>query len=548
MNSGKGFSTNYQLYKLLRLEDDTIFFVPQKEARPKSYSETSGKNRRTYLEVGVDYNRTFGDHTVTALALYNQRKQYPGGTYGIPYAYQGLVGRVTYDYKMRYLAEFNIGYNGSENFAQGKRFGWFPAYSLGWIVSEESFFPKNDVVSYIKIRGSYGEVGNDQIGGQRFMYLPDVYVFPTENRSHNYYWLGTVGSDYQRYGIAAEGTLGNPDLTWERAKKSNIGVDMVLIGNRIRLTADYFHENRANILVTPATTPQIVGSDLSVQNWGKMKNSGYEAEIAYNGKTGKLNYWVKGNFTYAHNEILFQDEVAWNHPYQYRTGQSYGQYFGLIVDGFYNTWEEVNDANRPYVVEQNNKLMPGDYMFRDVNGDGVIDSDDVVPVGYSDFPEIMYGISFGADWKGFDLSVLFQGAARVSRIDPSMPYLVDIAVSTYIPEYSWTYEKYLNGETVKLPHLSTSSISQSYNYQNSTYVVQNAKYLRLKNVELGYRFQNKLLQHIHISSCRVFVNANNLLTWSGLFPGTDPESLSGDNNSKPYPLVRTFNLGINVQF
>ena len=549
MNNIKVYWANPQIYKRLTLDDGTVRYIPQREERPFSFSESSGKNRKTYLEVGINYDKTFGAHTVTGLILYNQDKLFdPGLLYGIPHGQQGVVGRVTYDYKMRYMAEFNVGYNGTENFAPGKRFGWFPAYSLGWIVTEEPFFPKNDFVSYIKIRGAYGEVGNDQIGGSRFMYLPDVYEFPP---SGNFYsggfYFGTPGSTYQVYSAAYEGALGNPDLTWERAKKTNVGIDLVLLGNRIRLTADYFYENRNNILVTLASTPAVVGADLPIQNWGKMKNSGYEAEITYNDKTGKFNYWVKGNYTYAHNEILFQDEVPRNHPYLYRTGQSFGQPFGYIVEGFYNTWEEVNDANRPVSSEQNNKIMPGDFRYADINGDGVINQDDYVPVGYPNFPEIIFGMSFGADWKGFDFSILFQGAAHVSRLHSSniiRPFNANLSTATFIPKYSWTYEKYLNGETVKLPHLSTGSVAQGHDYQSSTFMVQDAKYLRFKNVEIGYRFQNDLLKRIKISSCRIYINGNNLLTWSGMFPGFDPEQLAGAT----YPLTRTFNLGINIQF
>ena len=546
MSNNKTYSANPQFYNILLLEDGTIAYIPQREERPLSFSESSGKNRKTYIEAGLNYERTFGAHGVTGLLLYNQDKQFnPGLLYSIPHGQQGIVGRVTYNYKMRYMAEFNVGYNGTENFAVGKRFGWFPAYSLGWIVTEEPFFPKNDFISYLKIRGAYGEVGNDQIGGRRFMYLPGVYQFSGDS-----YYLGTPGSTWQSYSTAWEGALGNPDLTWERAKKTNVGIDLVLISNKIKLTADYFYEYRDNILVTPGTTPNIVAITLPVQNWGEMKNSGYEAELTYSDKISQFNYWLKGTYTFAHNEILFQDEVPRQYSYLYRTGQSYGQPFGYIAEGFYNTWEEVNDASRPVSSHQNNKLMPGDIRYKDINGDRIINQDDQVPIGYPNFPEIIYGLSFGFDYKGFDFSCLFQGATRVSR-DVSgaiIGFSADIGTLAFIPDYSWTYEKYLNGENIQLPHLSSGG-HQVHNYQSSTFMMQDASYLRLKNAEIGYRFKNDFLKRFTISSCRIYVNGNNLWTWSGMFPGFDPEQLASAGGSfQYYPLTRTFNLGINLQF
>lgn len=546
MNNRKIYNISTQTYRPIELPDGGIFYSPQKSERPVQFWENSDKNRKTYFEIGVNYDNQFGDHGITGLLLYNQSKLYdPHLAYVIPNGYQGLVGRLTYDYKMRYLAEFNVGYNGTENFAPGKRFGFFPAFSLGWVISEENFYPQNEFVSYIKLRGTYGEVGNDKIGGNRFLYLPSVYEF------YDSYNLGVPGSTFQSYGASFEGLMGNPDLTWEKSKKMNIGVDLSLLNNKVRLVFDYFNENRDNILATPQTTPDIVGTNLPPQNWGKMKNSGYETEINFIDKIANVNYWIQGSFTFARNKILFQDEVKReNAPYQQRTGQSKGQMFGYIAEGFYNTWEEVNDINRPVSTHQNNRIMPGDLKFKDINGDGKIDVLDQVPVGYPDFPEIIYGVSFGADYNGFDFSVLFQGAERVSRMNHATtirPYENDLMALSYIPKWSWTQEKYERGETIKLPHL-TAQQQQSHNYQASTFMIQNARYLRLKNAEIGYRFKAKLLERINISSCRIYLNGNNLVTWDGLFPGDDPEQFALSGDSGYYPLTRTFNLGVNLQF
>lgn len=247
-------------YKLIGDKNNPIF-IPQGQDGNFETNEIFGKNRKVYIEAGFDYARTFGKHSVGGLILYNQSKYYdPGLAYLIPNAYQGIVGRITYDYASRYLAEFNMGYNGTENFRAGKRFGFFPAFSLGWVLSEENFFPKNNAVSFIKIRGSYGEVGNDKIGGERFLYRPTAYVFNSASGNNNdncAYWFGTVGQNYTLYTTSSEGKIGNPDLTWERAKKMNIGIDLSLWNDRIKLTADYFQEKRDDILANRVLYPTL---------------------------------------------------------------------------------------------------------------------------------------------------------------------------------------------------------------------------------------------------------------------------------------------------
>jgi TonB-linked SusC/RagA family outer membrane protein len=546
MQNDKRYGKAAQTYKPIETNDGNILYAPQKEEQPYGFSEANAKTRRIYLEFALNYDKQIQGHSLTAMLLYNQSKLYdPTLAYAIPNGVQGLVGRVTYDYKKRYLAEFNAGYNGTENFAEGKRFGFFPAYSLGWVASEESFFPENEAISFLRIRGSYGEVGNDKVGGTRFLYNPSSYVY-----ANNVYNFGKPGSTFQSYQGSSEGVVGNPLLTWERAKKSNIGADIHFWDSKIRFTGDYFYEIRNNILATPQTTPEITGVTFPAQNLGEMKNYGFELELAYENNIRAFNYWIESNFTYATNRILFQDEVNRVYPYTYRTGQRYGQYFGYIAEGFYNTWEEVNDANRPVSIENSNKIMPGDIKFKDINGDGIINADDMVPIGYSDFPEIIYGISFGGAFKGVDFSVLFQGATNVSRytyITSVRPFENDQMAQSYISDMSWTYEKYLNGATIDLPHLSAQQV-QRHNYQSSTFMVQDASYLRLKNVEIGYTFKRAVLKKIRASSLRLYVNGNNLLTWHGLYPGEDPEQVSRGGDWAPYPNTRVVNFGFNIKF
>lgn len=545
---------NMVTYKLIGDKNNPIF-IPQGQDGNFETNEIFGKNRKVYIEAGFDYARTFGKHSVGGLILYNQSKYYdPGLAYLIPNAYQGIVGRITYDYANRYLAEFNMGYNGTENFRAGKRFGFFPAFSLGWVLSEENFFPKNDAVSFIKIRGSYGEVGNDKIGGERFLYRPTAYVFNSASGNNNdncAYWFGTVGQNYTLYTTSSEGKIGNPDLTWERAKKMNIGIDLSLWNDRIKLTADYFQEKRDDILANRGTIPDIVGANLPAYNMGKMENKGFDGEITFRDHIGPFNYWLRGIFTFARNEIKFMDESNKLYAYQKRTGHRLNQYFGYIAEGFYNTWEEVNDINRPESMYNNNKIQPGDVKYKDVNGDGIINTYDQVPIGYSDFPEISYGISLGGDIKGFDFSILFQGSSHVSfraSKKSNRGFQEDGSAVDYLKDYSWTPERYANGDEIKFPHLSANA-SQEHNYQASSLWIRDASYLRLKNVEIGYTFSGKILKKIGLDSARIYVNGTNLVTWCDLFPGEDPEIPTyNDGNYEPYPIVKTVNMGLNVNF
>lgn len=559
MNNLKRYSRAMQTYQATKLEDDSIIYTPQRTISPFSFWESSGKSRDNNLEVGLSYDKTIDTHNFGGLILYHQKKLHdPNLAYVIPNGYQDLVGRLTYNYKMRYMAEINVGYTGTENFAVGKRFGLFPAYSLSWVPSEESFYPDNCFISYIKIRGSYGEVGKDNIGGNRFLYIPSSYIYSSGQVAYGSpyrgggAYFGEYGSTFQNYQASYESTLGNPDLTWERAKKTNIGIDLVMLKEKVRLTLDYFDERRDNILTTPQTTPAIVGITLPVVNWGKVKNSGHESNIKYTDNINNFNYWIDANYSYAHNVILFQDEVQREYPHMMRTGHSIDQPFGYIAEGYYNTWEEVNLPNRPAMQSQNSYVMPGDVRYKDINGDGIIDQNDQVPIGYPTFPEVTYGLSFGGSFKGFDFSVLFQGATNYSRWYVASnshirPYDNGLSTLAFIPDYSWTQEKYENKEKIKLPRL-TADMTQFNNYASSTFLLADASYLRLKNAEIGYTFCSKFLRRIGISNCRIYINGNNLFTWSGLFPGIDPEQGLIGGDMSYYPMTRTFNTGINVQF
>ena len=284
-----------------------IILVPQNEAGTWGGGFEYDKNRKVYFETGIHFDRTFGKHQTTALLLYNQSKYYaPNLAYHVPNAYQGIVGRVTYGYANRYLAEFNMGYNGTENFAAGRRFGFFPAVSAGWVVSEEPFFPKNNWVVYMKLRATYGEVGNDKIGGDRFLYLPSVYG-ETSGKLTGYNFGSSANPVYSQ--MIEEKRLGNPLLTWEKARKLNLGVDMNFLKNHLTVSFDYFKERRNNILSNRNSAPMLIGASLPAYNMGEMENAGFELDVNYRNNIRDFNYWGRFNYSFARNKILFQDEV-----------------------------------------------------------------------------------------------------------------------------------------------------------------------------------------------------------------------------------------------
>lgn len=302
-------------YLAVKLPDGSVNYVPSTTEAQFNFSQAGTYNRRITAEIGIDYKRSFGKNNVTGLLLYNQQKTFdPALAFLIPKGYQSFVGRATYDYDGRYLAEVNVGYNGTENFAPGKRFGFFPAYSLGWVASQESFFPKNAFVTLLKIRGSYGEVGNDNIGGTRFLFRPTSY-----STANNMYYFGNVGSTYAGFQGIREGATGNPDVTWERAVKQNIGLEMAFWKDKIKFTGDVFSEKRSDILATPQTISSITGISQPASNLGKMENKGFEFDITYIDNVGELGYRVSANYSFARNKVLFRDEVPNRYAYQNRT-------------------------------------------------------------------------------------------------------------------------------------------------------------------------------------------------------------------------------------
>jgi TonB-linked SusC/RagA family outer membrane protein len=510
------------------------------------YSESSSKSRDWYLETALSYDRSFGAHHVAGLLLYNESKNpYPGGTYpDIPTGYVGLSGRATYEYSSKYLLEINLGYNGSENFAPGNRFGFFPAGSVGWVLTEENFL-KNKVafLDFVKLRVSYGVVGNDLQGSNRFLYLPDTYSLNTGYGANPPggifgYSFGTSTDVLQKY--ATEGKIGNTGVTWEKARKQNYGIDIRLFKG-LSITVDYFYEYRDNILTTRNTVPALFAMSLPAVNLGKVENHGYEAEMRWRSKFGNFNYNIGANVSYAKNKIIYMDEVPKHDPYLIQTGKSVGAQFGYVFDGFYTQEDIAHISDFP---NPNFTVKPGDCRFKDLNGDNVINSYDQQVIGYPDYPEYNFALSGGIQYKGFDFNFLFNGVTNCSRgLNSGFRFNFGVTYERgllqYMADNDWTPE---TAATATWPRMSLTSMT--YNSSTSSVYLKDASYLRLKNLEIGYTLKNSTLRSWGISSMRIFANGFDLLTFSKL-KLIDPEQRA---DQAQYPLLQIINIGINLNF
>lgn len=511
--------------------------------------------RKTYFDAGIDYSRTFGGHTVTGLLLGKAQKySIPSGSENTPSGIMGLLGRVTYNFKERYLAEFNLGYNGTEQFIEGKRFGYFPAYSAGWVLSNEPFFPENKWLTFFKIRGSYGEVGNDKIGDRRYLYLPSTF----NTGQAGYYWGNSDGSSVNPYySGSVEGTIGNPSVTWEKAKKMNLGVELKFFENKLSFTGDYFKDKRDNILTSIQTIPYTYGVDAGAvppANVGKVTNHGYEMVLGWNDRSGSFGYYLTGNLNYARNKIDFMAESQKAYPWMMQTGYSIGQYKGLVTDGFFDTQEELN--NRPYNTYNANKTALGDVKYKDINGDGLIDSKDVVPVGYSNVPQYTFNLKAGFSYKNFDVSVLVNGSAKgsfnLANYQFNTPFFQTAGnVMQWQYDGRWTAEKAAKGETITAPRATMNGgAGSNTNFLASNLWIISNDFMRLKNVEVGYSLPRlSLLKKANISSVRIYANGNNLLTWNSklIKKGVDPESTDSGGYGV-YPITQVFVFGLNIRF
>lgn len=489
----------------------------------------------TNLEGALNYANQFGLHNLTVLGLYNQNTRVYVNGNGVPdptrkISYLGWVGRATYNYASRYLLELNLGYTGSNQFNNKSRFGFFPAASAGWVLSEESFVKKHvKFLDYFKIRGSYGIVGNDNVGLDLTTYAYLSTYVPAGS-----YQFGESNTNYS--GLA-EGKLGNDKLTWEKERKANIGFDMQLFKSKVNITFDYFDNYRYDIITTRTTVGDLVGITLPEVNMGKVSNKGMELEIGYNNKIGELGYFVKGNIAIAKNKVLERDEEHKKYPWLQATGQSVKQPFGWTWIGFY---ESLDDIKNSAVTTFNPQV--GDLKYADLNGDGIINDDDKGPIGFPEVPNTTFGLSLGLNYKGFDFSVLFQGAANNS-VRPSDELIYDnIGNFQELHLGRWTEE---NAANATYPKLHLASGGANNRPTTSTFWLRSGNYLRLKNFEIGYQLTPSILKRIGVGSLRVYANGSNLFTWDKL-KILDPESPSGRGEN--YPQQKIYSLGLNLNF
>ena len=542
----RGFSRSFARYSAEKIDvngdgiPDPILRQSGEDGVLNDPSESFTRSKRVYLEAAMEYNNTFGKHALSGLLLYTQRKQfYHALSYpGIPLGYQDFVTRFTYNYDQKYLLEFNMGRNGSENFPVKSRFGWFPAVSGGWVVTNEPFVKNligSDALSYFKLRASYGVVGNDRMGTSRFLYFPSEYLSGG----------GAIfGEDPVSRAGYYEGKIGNPNVTWEKSLKQNYAAEFRFIKNKLTLNLDYFIEARSNILTGRRTVPTHVAAVLQDSyNIGSVENGGYEIELGWNDKIGKSNYWLRGNYSFARNKILFMDE-AYNtqYPLLNQTGQRVGEVFGYTFMGFFNSQEDISKWPRQFNMNQ----RPGDVKYADVTGDGIVDVNDRSPIMNPSFPEINYGFSGGFTIKKFDFSFLFQGAANMSMslgFNALLPFSAYGSAMDFIRD-RWYAGSPDNNATAKIPRL-TLNYADLTNYYNSSLWVRDASYLRLRNVQIAYNLNGDFLRKIGANSMRVFVSGQNLLTWDTL-KFIDPENVA--TGSMTYPQLKVFNFGVNLQF
>ena len=500
-------------------------------------------NNSTYLEFSLGYNRTFAKkHAVDALFLYNQRS-YDWGDIQAKRS-QGIAGRLSYTFDRRYVGEFNFGYNGSENFAKGQRFGFFPSIALGWIVSEEKFMHKwSNWLTLLKLKGSIGKVGNDDIGGRRFAYITTI------NTGASGYNFGYSGDTY--FSGYSEGEVGVSNLTWETSTKSNVGIELGL-WNEFNLQVDYFHEHRTNIFMQRSTIPTQTGFLSNPwANYGIVDNNGVDGTVTWNHKFGK-NWRValRGNFTYAKNTIKEYDEAeSVKGTYRSITGRSIGTLWGYQAERLYTDDDFENGKLKPGIPTPNlgTTVRPGDIKYRDMNDDGVIDAQDQGYIGGTSTPRIVYGFGGNFEYKNFDMSFFFQGTGQSYRIIGGSDYFIPGSgqgvLGNVYANYTdcWTEDN--PSQDVFWPRLSETV--NSNNKVASTWWKKDMSFLRLKSIEIGYTLPKSITKAICANNIRFFVSGNNLF-YISKFKLWDPELDTSDGLK--YPSMRSFLLGFELKF
>jgi len=503
------------------------------------YDGFKAYGRKLYYELALNYNRRFGDHDVSALFVFNRKmnESTNQSVMNFPAYEEDWVGRVTYNFKERYLAEFNGAYTGSEKFAPGRRFGFFPSASIGWRISEEPWVKKwtKGILTNLKVRYSYGVVGNDK-GATRFNYI-QKFTQLSANAQFGKYQTSNWGPLYK------EGKLADPDATWEESIKQNIGIEIGLWG-KLNFTVDLFDEKRNNILMTRNTIPSWAdsGIDFPQVNLGKTKNHGFELDIAWNDHVGKFNYYAKFNFATSENRIVFIDDPKNQKEYLKKAGKSIGYVNKYLATGNFQSLDDIyNSAQSTIANGTHNTLIPGDLYYIDYNGDGMIDAKDMVPMKNLNYPTTTLGFTLGGSYKGIGFNMLWYSAMDVYK-EAIPSYLWDFPEGNIKAQpntlSTWTADAPIQSGPIR----PSIHVQRSYNSVASTYTYTNHAYLRLKNLEVNYQIPKRWLQPLRLTKLQVYVNGTNLLTFSKGDSRRDPEH-SGQN---VYPMVRRYNIGFRL--
>ncbi|WP_154030106.1 TonB-dependent receptor [Bacteroides ovatus] len=528
-----------------------------------SYKQETSGNKKTYLEASLNYDRTFNDdHRVSALFLFNQQSKllYPKGTLedAIPYRMMGIAGRATYSWKDRYFAEFNIGYNGAENFSPKHRFGTFPAFGVGWVVSNEKFWqPLSKAVSFLKIRYTDGKVGNSEVSDRRFMYLDQM----KENGDYGYKFgpNGTKWSGYETVNMAV-------DLIWEESRKQDLGIDLKLFNDNLSIVFDLFKERRENILLKREhSIPSFLGYNTSAPygNIGIIENKGFDGTIEYNKRINKD--WVialRGNVTFNKDKWIQGELPEQKYEWMNQYGHNINGVKGYVAEGLFTQteiddmarWESLSDANKAITpkpfASQFGTVKAGDIKYKDLNNDGQIDAYDQTYISRGDVPTTVYGFGFTVGWKDLSVGMMFQGVAGAERVlngSSVNPFNGGGGSGNLYSNIGdrWTEEK--PDQNAFYPRLSYGSETTSNinNFQKSTWWVRNMNFLRLKTLQISYNLPKPWVNKVHLKNAAVYVMGTNLFTLSR-FKLWDPE-LNTDNGAS-YPNTTSYSVGINFTF
>lgn len=528
---GRGKSQNFAVYQ--QNQDGSYSKIGEDTDLTLKYeSWDMGYALQGTFTGGLAYENVFNKvHSVAADIKYMQSSFEQAGNYPAKKE-QNLFGRVTYAFDQRYVAEFGYSYSGSENFRKGKRYGFFPVVSGAWVLSNENFLKQNETINFLKLRASYGSVGNSNIGLGRFAYMGQFYL-------GNGYMFGDsyAGSDG-----SYEGRLSNSDITYEKSLNANIGLDVELLQNKLALNLDFFRNDRSNIITTRENiVPGVIGQNLPYENIGSVLNKGFEVALKYQDKINDFGYFAQANVSFARNKITYMAETAGLESWTYQTGRQIGVVRGFEALGFFNTQEEIDNwAKSTY-----GSPKIGDIKYKDQNDDNIIDDNDIVPLGYSNIPEWNFGLTLGATYKNFDLNMLFTAVANRTLMISNNVFL-GMQGNTKVTNTAYdTWQEGVNENTAKYPRLTTEVIS--HNMQNSTIWRHKGDFIRLQNIEIGYNIPKALLSKVKIADARIYINGYNLFSIDDL----KKYNISVDYPNAgvtAYPEMRVYNVGVNVKF